>query len=236
MTALSKRLSVILARPQKPENIGLAARAMKNTGFTNLKVVGMERFERKSYVTAVHAEDILDKAEFYPDLQEAVSDFNVIFASTSKKRKNFPLLSLDEAVVKIDGFPETTQFGFVFGNEITGLTSDELSLANFHFSIPQSGDQPSYNLGAAVLLTLFAIFTHNKQTSDNANAAPLPWNEQQDCIQQVIVKLKEKGFIHSDNKRHMTERLFDLFGRLAMTDKDRKLLLALFSKGPDSLK
>ena len=236
MTSLNKRLSIILSRPQKPDNIGLAARAMKNTGFENLRVVGMDKFERKSFVTAVHSQDILEKAEFFQSLHEAVSGLNVVLASTSKKRKNFPLLSLDEVISKISDFPEKTQIGLLFGNEITGLTSEELSLANFHFTIPQSGDQPSYNLGAAVLLTLFSLFTHEPRTSAISDEAPLPWKEQQECFQQILQKLEDKGFIHPDNKQHVTERVFDLFGRLTMTNKDRKLLLAIFSKGPDSLK
>jgi len=62
MISLNKRLSVILARPQKPDNIGLAARAMKNTGFENLLVAGMDKFERKSFVTAVHSQEILKNA------------------------------------------------------------------------------------------------------------------------------------------------------------------------------
>ncbi len=234
MTALNKRLSVILAHPQKSENIGLAARAMKNTGFENLVLVGVDNLEQKSYVTAVHSKEILDTAKFYPTLQEATADLNIVLASTSKKRKNFPLLSLEEAISKIFKFPQETKIGLLFGNEITGLTSEELSLSNFHFTIPQAGDQPSYNLGAAVLLSLFAIFTHDKQISGIADEAPLPRREQQECLQIILEKLEEKNFIHPDNKQHMTERMFDLFGRLAMTDKDRKLLLAIFSKGPDS--
>lgn len=235
MISLTKRLSVLLARPQKPDNIGLAARAMKNTGFENLLVVGMEKFERKSFVTAVHSQEILKNAKFFPSLSEATSDKNLILAATSKKRKNFPLLSLDEAVSKIFEFPENTQIGLVFGNEITGLTSEELSLSNFRFTIPQFGDQPSYNLASAVLITLFSIFTY-KQTSHDTDEMPLPWKEQEDCIQKILEKLEEKEFIHTENKRHISERMFSLFGRLALTDKDRKLLLAIFSKGPDSLK
>lgn len=235
MISLTKRLSVLLARPQKPDNIGLAARAMKNTGFENLLVVGMEKFERKSFVTAVHSQEILKNAKFFPSLSEATSDKNLILAATSKKRKNFPLLSLDEAVSKIFEFPENTQIGLVFGNEITGLTSEELSLSNFRFTIPQFGDQPSYNLASAVLITLFSIFTY-KQTSHDTDEMPLPWKEQEDCIQKILEKLEKKEFIHTENKRHISERMFSLFGRLALTDKDRKLLLAIFSKGPDSFK
>ena len=236
MISLNTRLSVILARPQKPDNIGLAARAMKNTGIKNLLVVGMDKFERKSFVTAVHSQEILKNARFFPTLLEATSDKNIIMASTSKKRKNFPLLSLVEAVSKIFEFPEKTQIGLVFGNEITGLTSEELSLSNFRFTIPQFGDQPSYNLASAVLITLFSIYTYKKQISDDTDEMPLPWKEQEECIQKILQKLEDKRFIHPENKQHVTERMFSLFGRLALTEKDRKLLLAIFSKGPDSFK
>jgi len=236
MTSLNKRLSVILARPQKPDNIGLAARALKNTGFESLSVVGLHKFESKSYVTAVHAQEILDNAQFFPTLKEAASDINIILAATKKKRKNFPLLALDEAVAKIFEFPEKTRIGLLFGNEITGLTSEELSLSNICFTIPQFGDQPSYNLASAVLITLFSIFTNNKQTSNEADEMPLPWKEQEECIQLILQKLEDKQFIHPENKRHVSERMFSLFGRLAMTEKDRKLLLAIFSKGPDNFK
>ncbi len=236
MTSLKKRLSVILSRPQKPENIGLAARAMKNTGFENLFLVGMDKLDRKSFVTAVHSQEILDRAKFFPNLLEATSDMNIILASTKKKRKNFPLLSLDDAVSKIFDFPDKTRVGLLFGNEITGLTSEELSLANFYFTIPQYGDQPSYNLASAVLLTLFSIYTYGKQTSDILEEMPLPKQEQEECIQRILEKLENKKFIRPDNKRHMTQRIFSLFGRLALTDKDKKLLLAIFSKGPDSFK
>lgn len=236
MIPLTKKFSVILARPQKPDNIGLAARAMKNTGFENLAVVGMDKFERKSFVTAVHAQEILENATFFPNLPEAVSEINIVLASTSKKRKNFPLLSLDEAVAKIFDFPGKSRIGLLFGNEITGLTSEELSLANFRFAIPQFGDQPSYNLASAVLITLFSIYTHDGRSNDFSYEMPLPWKEQEECIQTILQKLEDKQFIHPENKRHITERVFNLFGRLTLTDKDRKLLLAIFSKGPDSLK
>lgn len=235
MVSFRERLCVILARPAKPENIGLAARAMKNTGFESLRIVGLDRLDRKSFITAVHAEEILKKSSFYPDLKEAGSDLNVILASTSKKRKNFPLFSLKAAVDRIFQFPPSARIGLLFGNEITGLTSEELERANFRFTIPQAGDQPSYNLASAVLITLFSIFTQNRVDTGFAFEQPLPWKEQEESIRMILRKLENKKFIHETNKRHVTEMVFSLFGRTALTEKDRNLLLALFAKGPDSL-
>ena len=234
-TALRRRFHVILAHPQKPENIGLVARAMKNTGFNNLRVVGPDGFDRKSFVTAVHAQEILEGARFFPDLRTASADLNLILASTSRRRKNFPLLPLEEACDKVFQFPRTTRVGLLFGNEICGLTSEELSMANFGFVIPQVGSQPSYNLASAVLLTLFTLFKRIPDAAEGVGEKPLPWKEQEESLNLILQKLEEKQFIHKTNRRHVREKIHSLFGRLAMTAKDRDLLLALFAKGQDSL-
>jgi TrmH family RNA methyltransferase len=235
------RFVVILARPQSVENIGLVARAMKNTGFRNLRVVGRSKVEIACPRTAVHAKDILKEASFYPEISGATADLNVVFASTAKPRQNFSVLPLNEAVSRMSDFLPESRIGLLFGNERTGLTSAELAASNYRWTIPQASRQPSYNLGAAVLITLFELFRRlikEGKTGPSpifdaaANApTPLPRSEQEECIRLIIRKLEEQGFIHSTNKKHTTEMLYDLLGRLAMTDRDRRLLLAIFSHG-----
>jgi tRNA/rRNA methyltransferase len=237
LTEESKAISnftVILVQPQNPENIGLVARNMKNTGFKNLRVVKLESLEQKSYKTAVHARDILEKTRLYSSLSDAIGDLELVFAATSKKRKNFPLLSLKNAVAKMFEFPPTTKIGLLFGNERTGLTSDELLRSNFRFTIPQAARQPSYNLASAVLLSLFHIYTYRSLEEIVIDRErPISRKEQEECLQLILDKLKKKKFLHRTNRQHMTEMIYDLFGKLAMTSKDRKLLLALFAKGID---
>ncbi len=230
---LKKRFAVILVRPESPENIGLVARNMKNTGFEMLRLVQVAGIDPKSRRTAVHSLDILEKACLYADLKEAVEDIRIVFAATAKKRKNFPYLSLKEAVTEMFRFPAPTRIGLLFGNERTGLTSEEMKCSNFRFMIPQSSRQPSYNLASAVLLTLFHISTYqNLGEKERAGfkEEPLTREEQEECIRLILDKLEKKRFIHETNRQHMTEMVYDLFGRLTMNAKDRKLILALFSK------
>lgn len=230
---LKKRFAVILVRPENPENIGLVARNMKNTGFDMLRLVQVAGIDLKSRRTAVHSKDILERAALYADLKEAVGDIQVVFAATGKRRKNFPSLSLKEAVSEMFRFPASTRIGLLFGNERTGLTSEEMRCSNFRFMIPQSGRQPSYNLASAVLLTLFHIFTHeNLRGKERASVKeePLTRGEQEECIRLIIGKLEKKRFIHETNRQHMAEMVYGLFGKMTMTAKDRRLILALFSK------
>jgi tRNA/rRNA methyltransferase len=204
---------------------------MKNTGFDDLRLVGVSSLENKAFVTAVHAREILKNARLYAKVADATENLDVVFAATTKARKNFSLLPLEEALKKMFDFAGTTRIGILFGNERTGLTSGELLHSSFRFKIPQSGIQPSYNLASAVLITLFSIFSSQVSDMDAVYGQPLSRKEQEACIQRILLNLEKKGFSHKTNKKHVEEMVFDLFGRLTMTTEDRRLLLALFSKG-----
>jgi len=228
---MDKNVVVILARPEHPENIGLVARGMKNTGFRRLRLTGIERLEEKSFVTAVHAADVLRRADFFESLEEATSDLDLIFAASSKPRKNFTFLSLEEAVDKIEVFAKETRIGLLFGNERTGLSSKELMHSNFKYIIPQAAMQPSYNLAFAVVLTLFSVFSRKAGPFPAKLEKPVCRAGQEECIRLILSRLKEVGFVHKTNKVHVAQTVTDLFGRLTMTDKDRRFLLAVFGKG-----
>jgi len=223
--------SVILARPENHENIGLVARAMKNTGFSELRLAGIDRPGPMAFKTAVHAGEILKKAAVYADLKEAAADLQVVFAATAKPRKNFQVLAVQEAVRKMFEFPASAKIGLLFGNERTGLTSGEVQQANFLFTIPQARRQPSYNLAAAVLITLFLIFCGSRPRTAEPAKKPLLRRDQESLIRILLQKLELRGFVHKTNKEHVTEIMFDLFGRLLLTERDRRFLLALFAKG-----
>lgn len=231
---LKSKFTVILVHPHNPENIGLVARNMRNTGFEKLRLVGVNGIEERSFVIAVHAREILEGARFYDDVDRATADLDLVFAASAKRRKNFLSISLKEAVEEMLRFPPKTKIGLLFGNERTGLTSEELRHSSFRFMIPQVYRQPSYNLASAVLLTLFHLYNQD----DIARAVmvkgkPLTREEQEEFIRLILAKLEKRRFIHATNRQHVTEMIFDLFGRLALTEKDRKLLLALFSKALD---
>ncbi len=224
------RFYVILSRPDSPENIGLAARAMKNTGFSHLRLIIDKPLRSGAYITAVHAHDILETSESYPDLSLALADMDVVFAAAARSRKNFPSLPLSGLIPKIASFSPSTRIGLLFGNERTGLTTQELRYSNFRVALPQAAAQPSYNLSAAVLLILFHLLFHQDESPCfSRRLSPLPRREQEECIHLILHKLDQADFIHPGNKDHISDRIHDLFGRLTMTEADRRLLLAVFS-------
>lgn len=229
MTDLS-RFAVVLVRPDSPENIGLAARGMANTGFDDLRLVGLERLEPPAWRTAIHADHIIERARFYPSLAEAVADREIVLGSTARVRHDFPLVPLDEAAARVAEYPGTVRVGLVFGNERTGLTQAELGLANIRFHIPQAARQPSYNLGVAVTLTLHAMAFRPGPPPALRRHPPLDHAAQAEAGRRFRDLLDRLGFMHDTNRDFIAEKVEDIFFRMALTAKDRDIILAMFRK------
>jgi tRNA/rRNA methyltransferase len=225
-----RRFAVIIVRPDSPENIGLAARGMANTGFSDLRIVGLDRLEGAAYRTAVHAEALLDGAKFYRTLAEAAGGLHLVFGSTARIRRDFSLVTLREAVRKMSEYPAETRIGLVFGNERTGLTSDEIGRTNIRFHIPQAARQPSYNLGVAVTLALFEIVKGEEPPPVVRRDLPLTWAEQEAAGRRFEEMLDGLGFMRDTNRAFITERVQDIFRRMVLTGKDRDVILAMFRK------
>jgi len=229
MTGLS-RFAVVLVRPDSPENIGLAARGMANTGFADLRIVGLDRLEPPAWRTAIHAESIIEAARFFPSLGEAVADRELILGSTARVRHDFPLVPLGDGVARIGEYPASARVGLVFGNERTGLTQEELGLANVRFHIPQASRQPSYNLGVAVTLTLHAIAFREGPPPALRRDLPLDHAAQAEAGRRFNDMLESLGFMHDTNRAFIVEKVRDIFFRMALTAKDRDVILAMFRK------
>ena len=84
--ALRERFAFVLFRPQSAGNIGAAARALKNMGFDDLRLVAPGTLNnREAAAMAVHADDVLARATVYPDLAAALADCSVAVGTTSRR-------------------------------------------------------------------------------------------------------------------------------------------------------
>ncbi len=225
-----RRFAVVLVSPETPENIGLAARGMANTGFADLRLVGVNALPAAAYRTAVHAGHILDGARFFATLAEALSDRHLVLASTARLRSSAGLVSLADAVGRLSAYPQKTRVGLVFGNERTGLSSEDLRLSNIRFRISQAARQPSYNLGVAVTLTLFALAYGAAEPSPPVHERPLVRAEQEAAVRRFRDLLDAMGFMKDTNRAFISGRIEDIFRRMTLTAKDRDIILAMFRK------
>src|ERR1700687_1379110 len=76
-------LAVVLVSTRNPLNIGAAARAMANFGFSDLRVVNPYDVAFREARSAVGAAPLLQRAEEFADLAGAVADCRLVIGTRS---------------------------------------------------------------------------------------------------------------------------------------------------------
>jgi tRNA/rRNA methyltransferase len=137
------------------ENIGAAARAMKNFGLKELRLIApkVEWPNERAKVLASGAGDIIETARVHPDAASALGEFGLVLATTARGRDVLrDVLTPAEAALRLrDAAARGVRSAILFGGERAGLDNDEMSLCDAAITIP-TAEFPSLNLGQAVLL------------------------------------------------------------------------------------
>lgn len=149
--------TIILVRPQLPENIGMVARAMDNCGLEKLILVQpREKWPNNLAIkSSANSKKIILKTKVFQSLNESLSDFHYVVATSSRKR--FLKKPHQNNMKKLfDKFPLDKKTAFLFGPENSGLSNEDLMLADLIFNINTSQSNTSLNLSHAVLLMSFS--------------------------------------------------------------------------------
>ncbi len=154
-----EKIAIILVSPENPDNIGAVARAVKNMGFVDLRLVEPPRnWRAKAKKMAMAAGDILKKGKEFSSLQDAIQDLGLVIGTTRRlggHRGTF--LPFNEAVSKVRGSSRHQKIGIVFGRESKGLANEESALCDHLMTLPTGPSYPSLNLAQAVMVVLFAL-------------------------------------------------------------------------------
>jgi TrmH family RNA methyltransferase len=176
-TAARARLTIVLVGARNPSNIGAAARAMQDFGFSDLRIVNdfaapfeAAQLEAKSAVAAQH---VMQSARRYDTLTAAIADCTLIVATTAigERQLKQPILPLQQATPIILAAlrigdtgplpPSAQDVALLFGSEKTGLTNDQLSHATLLTTIPMYAPEDarhlSMNLGQSVAVCLYEL-------------------------------------------------------------------------------
>ncbi|WP_226067349.1 tRNA/rRNA methyltransferase [Dickeya zeae] len=151
---------IILVAPARPENVGAAARAMKTMGFGCLRIVDSRAHLEPAARWVAHGSgDILDAVDVFPTLADALADIDFTVATTARSRARFHYYC--EPAQLLGVLQEKQQWvssaALVFGREDSGLTNEELALADILTGVPMAADYPSLNLGQAVMVYCYQL-------------------------------------------------------------------------------
>jgi len=200
---------IVLVRPQLGENIGKAARAMLNFGLTDLRLVSpRDGWPNPSAGPAAAGADIvLEQAEVFETLAEAVHDCAHVYATTVRKRGvTKPVLTPEAAAREIHGAQGRS--ALVFGPERSGLETDDVALARAIVTVPINPEFASLNLAQAVILCAYEWSKHAElaQPTVEELLPPAPQDELEGMIAQFEALLEPRGYFRPESRRGATTR------------------------------
>ena len=176
----------------------MSARAMDNFGLSKLFIVNPRDGWpiKKAETSAKHADTIINKAKVYNNLDEAVSNFDLVIATSNRKRfltkkiyNKFNILKK-----KIIDFKN---IAILFGPENSGLSNQDIRLANFLFTIPTHNSNKSLNLSHAVSLMSYELSKLNKISANEKlplNDSKVSKLELSNFLNFLINDLDSRGF------------------------------------------
>ena len=228
--------AVILVRPQMGENIGAAARAMKNFGLNQMRIVDPRDGwpNPKAQAMSSRADDILDNAVLYDDTPAAVADLEAVYATTARSREmEKPCLTPREAVADMrQRLASGQKVAIMFGAEKAGLDNDDTTLAQNIIQIPANPAFSSLNLGQAVLLVAYEWFISGPVPEVEAagDSVPVTLDELYFFENRLEDELTRAGFLKPPEKRpSMMRNLRNIFRRADLTGQEVRSLHGVIS-------
>ena len=215
-------LRVVLVAPRNPLNIGAAARAMSNFGFTDMRLVKPYDLAFHEAKSAVKSGYILERAQVFDSVAEAVADCNVVVGSTSVGNRDLhlPLYRLEAAAQLLHESPRTA---VLFGSEKFGLSNDDMSHCHFLFRIPTREEHGSMNLGQAVAITLYELRREPSSETQSFDTVPRADGAEFERITALLYKLlSDSGYIQKRMAEPAEIRLRQLVTRLGIPASDAK--------------
>jgi len=229
-----KNTHFILCRPQLGENIGSAARALKNFNIPNLRLINPRCAwpNQKAVATSVGAKNIINTTKVYKSLESSIGDLDIIFASTARIRKvNKKVISITDFTKKIR---KNKKVGIIFGPEASGLSNNEINCADYLVTIPTNKNFSSLNLSHSLILFCFQLFQHfskkkfNFKTGYKSSIATK--SQVNKFLAFIINELDKKGFLQPDHKRQsMIRNINNIFHRLNLSEQEIRILLGIFT-------
>jgi len=204
---------IILVRPQLGENIGKAARAMLNFGLTELRLVAPRDGwpNPDAGPTAAGAGIVLDKARVYDTVEDAIADCTHVFATTVRNRDMpKPVATPFEAANQMRGLIAAGEKPAVmFGPERSGMSNDDVALADTVLTVPINPEYGSLNLAQAVILVSYEYFQGASETPAYQPAHTDGLASKKELVglmEHFESALEAKGFYRSEGRRVTQQR------------------------------
>ena len=239
----------VLVSPQLGENIGTAARAMANFGLHEMRLVDPRDGwpNEKALTSSSGANWIIENATVQATLPEALTDVNYVYATTARPRGMIKeVITPEQAGHDMrKRVARGERVAILFGRERTGLSNDEISMADVIVTAPVNPAFASINIAQAVLLMGYEWYkgqaeTLGQQTPELAalegpglqtpDTRPATKEELFGFFDHLERELDIAGFFKTEDKKPgMLRNIRNLFGRAELTEQEVRSLRGIVS-------
>ena len=198
---------IVLVRPQLGQNIGKAARAMLNFGLTEMRLVSPRDGwpNPDAGPAASGADAVLEKAQVFATVAEAVADCGLVYASTVRRRDLvMPVVGPEQMATEIRS--TAGRSAILFGPERSGLETEDVALATKIVTVPINADFGSLNLAQAVILLAYewSRGAGLAQPTAKEGEPPAPLAELDGLIEQLYGALEGADYFHPPERTQAT--------------------------------
>ena len=199
---------IVLVQPQLGQNIGKAARAMLNFGLTEMRLVAPRDGwpNPDAGPSASGADIVLQQAQVFETVHDAIADCATVFASTVRRRDLImPVLGPEEMAEQIAASPGRS--AILFGAERSGLSTEDVALAQSIVTVPINPEFGSLNLAQAVILLAYEWSKRSSLAQPTAKDTepPAAHGEVDGLIVHLDEELERKGYFHPPSRTQATK-------------------------------
>lgn len=232
---------MVLVEPAEGGNLGSACRALMNCGFGPPVLVRPDIEDwPAARKMAVHAAGLVERAERFDTLSQAVAGAHWVVGVSGRPRKHAerkPPIGPDELVARLAALPAGASAALVFGCERTGLTNAQLGRCQDVLCLPTSPEYPSLNLAHAVLVVAWTIRMAALDGSDKAAAGPEvdpPRMASAEDLERLVEHARRTldmiGFFDQQNPRLMLDEFRKIFARARLSLREMRMFRGMFHR------
>ena len=234
-SSMFNNIRIVLCHTSHPGNIGSTARAMKVMGLTRLYLVNPQAFpDAHATALASSADDVLEQAVVCHSLSDALNGVGFAAALTARRRDlAAPSANLREAAEQMMQLAQSNEIAFVFGNETSGLSNEQVLQCNLLVHVPTNPDYSSLNLAAAVQLVTYELrMAAGLNSFEDWPQAPQLATQDQvegmlEHLQETLIKI---GYLNPDNPKRLMPKLRRLYQRNRLETEEIDLLRGIYTK------
>jgi TrmH family RNA methyltransferase len=224
---------IVLIETSHPGNIGAAARAMKNMGLGDLRLVRPKAFPHVAAAArASGALDVLERAQVVDATPAAIAGCGLVLATTARERDQyFRVLDVRDAAARVVTAAASAPVAVLFGPERSGLTNEDVGRAHALLRIPTGAEYASLNLAMAVQLVSYEILRARVAAPPAPPAVPLaPPEEMERLYVHLATVLEEIDFRdRTQSGTHLMSRIRRFLQRAELDANEVNILRGILT-------